>query len=178
MRIFTMRINYTLRNISRINKENFRFTICSFVSNYVLNSIIMKPLLLVLVFMVFFCTLCYSQKKIKHTPTTSVKPPIIKYGIASYYAKKFDKRRTANGEIYRSEKYSAACNVLPLGTWIKVTNLRNKRSVVLKTNDRLSAKNKRLVDLSWIAAKELGYISRGLTKVKVEVLDNFHLARE
>ncbi len=138
----------------------------------------MKSLLLVLVFTGIFCTLCYGQKKIKHKSSTSAKPPIVKYGTASYYAKKFDKRRTANGEIYRSEKYSAACNVLPLGTWIKVTNLRNNRSVVVKTNDRLNSKNKRLVDLSWIAAKELGYISRGLTRVRVEVLDNFHLAGE
>ncbi len=79
---------------------------------------------------------------------------------------------------FRAIKYSAACNVLPLNTWIKVTNLRNEKSIIVKTNDRLHAKNKRLIDLSRIAAKELEYLSRGLTKVKVEVLNNFHLEKE
>jgi rare lipoprotein A len=95
---------------------------------------------------------------------------VIKYGIASFYSAKFNGRRTANGEIYNDRKYTAACNVLPLNTWIKVTNLRNNRSVVVKVNDRMHPKNKRLVDLSKIAAKELGYAGRGLTKVKIEVI--------
>jgi rare lipoprotein A len=60
--------------------------------------------------------------------------------------------------------------VLPLGTWLKVTNLRNKRSVIVRVNDRLHPKNKRIVDMSKMAAERLGYIKRGLTQVKVEVL--------
>ena len=138
----------------------------------------MKPVLLVLIFTGLFFTHSSAQKNTKHKRSTSAKTPVIKYGTASYYAKKFDKRRTANGEIYSSKKYSAACNVLPFGTWIKVTNLRNNKSIVVRINDRLHPKNKRLVDLSWIAAKDLGYISRGLTRVKIEVLKDFHLARE
>lgn len=137
----------------------------------------MKAILLILIFTGLFFIRLDAQKKISK-PSTSQGKPVIKYGTASYYAKKFDKRRTASGEIYRSEKYSAACNVLPLKTWIKVTNLRNKRSVIVKINDRLHPKNKRLVDLSWIAARELGYISSGLARVKIEVLKDFHLARE
>lgn len=137
----------------------------------------MKPFLLVLSFVFCLFARVDAQTKTKSKHTTSSKP-VIKYGTASYYAKKFDKRRTANGEIYHSDKYSAACNVLPLGTWIKVTNIRNSRSVVLKVNDRLHPKNKRLVDLSWIAAKELGYIGRGLAHVKVEVMHDFHLVRD
>ncbi len=70
------------------------------------------------------------------------------------------------------------CNVLPLNTWIKVTNLRNDKSLVVKVNDRLHPKNTRLLDLSGLAAKDLGYISRGLTKVKIEVLNNFNLQGE
>jgi rare lipoprotein A len=92
------------------------------------------------------------------------------FGTASFYAEKFNGRKTANGEIYNSEKFTAACNVLPLGTWIRVTNLRNKRSVIVKTNDRLHVKMKRVVDLSYAAAEKLGYTRRGLTQVKVEVL--------
>jgi rare lipoprotein A len=60
--------------------------------------------------------------------------------------------------------------VLPLGTWVKVTNLRNGKSVVVKVNDRLHPKMKRIVDLTSAAAKKLGYTSAGLTRVKVEVI--------
>lgn len=92
------------------------------------------------------------------------------YGVASYYADKFNGRETANGEIYDSKKLTAACNVLPLGTWIRVTNLSNNRFVIVKTNDRLHARMTRIVDLSRVAAEKLGYIGKGLTKVRVEVL--------
>lgn len=93
------------------------------------------------------------------------------YGIASYYADKFVGRQTATGAIYSHNKLTAACNVLPLRTWIRVTNLRNKKSVVVQVNDRLHPKNKRIVDMSRMAAGQLGYIGRGLTQVKVEVLN-------
>lgn len=92
------------------------------------------------------------------------------YGTASFYADKFNGRQTSNGEIYSHSKYTAACNILPLGTWIRVTNLRNRKSVILKVNDRLHPKNPRLVDLSKVAAQTLGYVGRGLTQVKVEPL--------
>jgi len=98
-----------------------------------------------------------------------VTPKVI-YGTASYYHDKFNGRKTANGEIFSQKKMTAACNVLPLGTWIKVTNLRNGRTVVVKTNDRLHPRMKRVVDLSRTAAKQLGYTGHGLARVKVEVL--------
>jgi rare lipoprotein A len=60
---------------------------------------------------------------------------------------------------------------LPLGTWIKVTNLKNGKTVVVKVNDRIHPKMKRIVDLSRAAAQKLGYISNGLTRVKVELVD-------
>lgn len=92
------------------------------------------------------------------------------YGQASFYANKFHGRKTANGEIFDQNKMTCACNVLPLGTWIKVTNLRNGRTVVVKTNDRLHPKMKRIVDLTRGAATKLGFISSGLTRVKIEVI--------
>ena len=92
------------------------------------------------------------------------------YGKASYYANKFVGRKTANGEIFSQQKYTAACNVLPLGTWIRVTNEKNNRSVVVKINDRLHPKSKRIIDLTTLAAKKLNYIHGGLTRVKIEVL--------
>ena len=109
-----------------------------------------------------------SPKSSKSTkPTKSTK---VQYGTASFYSDKFNGRKTANGEIYNSKKLTAAHNTLPLGTWIKVTNLSNKKSVVVEVNDRLHPKNPRLVDLSRAAAQKLGYISKGLTKVRVDVL--------
>jgi rare lipoprotein A len=93
------------------------------------------------------------------------------YGIASFYAEKFNGRPTANGEIYDGKKMTAACNQLPMGTWIRVTNLKNNRSVIVKTNDRLHPRMKRVVDLSRAAAEKLGYVGRGLTQVRVEVLE-------
>src|SRR5215213_3002906 len=92
------------------------------------------------------------------------------YGTASYYADKFNGRPTYNDEIYDSKKMTAACNVLPMGTWIRVTNLSNNRWVIVKVNDKLHARMTRVVDLSRVAAEKLGYIGKGLTRVKVEVL--------
>ncbi len=91
-------------------------------------------------------------------------------GIASYYGNKFQGRKTASGEIFSQKKLTAACNKLPLGTRIRVTNLSNGRSVVVKVNDRLHPRMKRLVDLSRIAAEKLDFIRKGITRVKVEVL--------
>lgn len=93
------------------------------------------------------------------------------YGQASYYANMFVGRKTATGEIFSQDQMTAACNVLPLGTWIKITNLRNGKSIVVRTNDRLHVKTRRIVDLTRTGASKLGYISSGLTRVKVEVLN-------
>lgn len=140
----------------------------------------MKKLYLLLFLFVILHNSAPAQKKSTTKNKTaktahSPKKIIIKYGVASFYAKKFDGRRTANDEIFSSTKYTAACNQLPFNTWIKVTNLRNNKSVIVRVNDRLHPKNKRLVDLSKVAAKKLGYSGSGITKVKVEVLNNFHL---
>lgn len=139
----------------------------------------MKNLFFICLLLIAFSGNLYAQKAQKHKHETdsadsSSKKSTIKYGIASFYSKKFNGRQTANGEIFSSSKYTAACNRLPLNTWIKVTNLRNDKSVIVKVNDRLHPKNKRLVDLSRVAAKELGFTGRGLTRVKVEVLKNYH----
>jgi len=107
----------------------------------------------------------------KPEKNTKAKIGDVYYGVASFYGNKFIGKKTASGEIFSQEKYTAACNSLPLGTWIKVTNVKNKKSVVVKTNDRLHPKMKRIVDLTMAAASELGYIGKGLAKVKVEVIE-------
>ena len=123
--------------------------------------------------LVIFCLLvsCLVPGTVAQDPGKTAKPRIkLIYGTASFYANKFDGRKTANGEIFSQQKFTAACNLLPLGTWIKVTNLRNGRSVIVKINDRLHPRMKRVVDLSRTAAQKLNYLRSGLTKVKVEVL--------
>jgi len=136
----------------------------------------MKRLKMLLV-SAFLCLGAAAQQKdtthIRTTDSThkkSKKPPKTLFGTASYYADKFNGRKTASGELYSHTKATAACNQLPLGTWIRVTNLNNKRSVVVKINDRMHPRMKRVVDLSRSSAEKLGYTKRGLTQVKVEVL--------
>jgi len=127
---------------------------------------------------IVFCTCtCISQNSlsqdssiIKTKAPSSPKDIVIKYGLASFYANKFNGRLTANGNTFHSFKLTAACNVLPLGIWVKVTNLKNDKSVIVYINDRLHPKNKRLIDLSKTAAIQLNFISKGVTRVKVEVL--------
>ena len=94
----------------------------------------------------------------------------VQYGTASYYSNKFKGKPTASGQLYDPAKLTAAHNGLPLNTWIKVINQRNKKWVIVKVNDRLHKRNRRLVDLSYSAAKKLGATGHGLIKVKVEVL--------
>ncbi|MBY0537567.1 MAG: septal ring lytic transglycosylase RlpA family protein [Chitinophagaceae bacterium] len=96
--------------------------------------------------------------------------PKIKIGTASYYDNKFEGRKTASGEVYTQKKLTAASNTLPLQSWVKVTNLSNNRSVIVRINDRMHPKNRRLIDLSRAAASKLSFIGKGLTKVKVEYL--------
>jgi rare lipoprotein A len=110
----------------------------------------------------------------KHHKSKKVKREVSKekihYGTASFYANKFEGRKTSTGEIFSQKKLSAASNILPLNQWVRVTNTRNNASVVLRINDRMHRNNKRLIDLSKSAAKKLRYTGYGLAHVKVEVL--------
>ncbi len=91
-------------------------------------------------------------------------------GVASFYHDMFEGRKTANGEIFRQDKMTAAHKTLPLGTWVKVTNLNNDSTVIVKINDRMPLWNKRSIDLTEAAAGQLNYISRGLTRVLIEII--------
>lgn len=90
-----------------------------------------------------------------------------KSGIASFYHNKFVGRKTANGEIFSNQKYTAACNQYPLGTFLKVTNEKNGKVIYVKVNDRIGHP-KRMIDLSHRAAKDLNFVNSGITKVSVE----------
>ncbi len=89
-------------------------------------------------------------------------------GSASWYA--LDGRKTANGERMNSRAMTAAHRRLPFGTRIKVTNLRNGRSVIVRINDRGPFAKGRILDVSKAAARRLGFVGRGHTKVKISVL--------
>jgi len=110
---------------------------------------------------------CGQAKKHHHKPN---KPDSVQYGVASYYADKFEGRKTYTDEIFSQEKFTAASNTLPMHTWVRVTNLRNHLSVVVRINDKMHPRNRRLIDLSRAAATRLGYRGRGLTRVKIDVL--------
>jgi rare lipoprotein A len=88
-------------------------------------------------------------------------------GLASYYSDRFEGKRTASGETFRQAKLTAASNVYRFGTYVKVTNISNNKSVIVKINDRVKNPNV-LIDLSESAARQLGFIRKGVIKVKVE----------
>lgn len=109
-------------------------------------------------------------------PTDSVKPERIKVfkqnGTASYYAKKFNGRRTASGERYSGRKLTAAHRTLPFGTLVRVANAKTGKWLVVRVNDRGPYSRKRIIDLSYEAARQLGLTKgAGLLKVKIRVVE-------
>lgn len=91
-------------------------------------------------------------------------------GIASYYgSKKFHNRKTASGERMHRDSLTAAHRKYPFGTLLKVTNLKNNKSVVVRVNDRGPRSRRRVIDLSVAAARQLDFLKAGVTRVKVEL---------
>ena len=91
-------------------------------------------------------------------------------GEASWYGPGFYGNRTANGEVFRPGTLTAAHRTLPFGTKVRVTNLWNGRSAVVRINDRGPFHGRRVIDLAHGAASQLGLISSGIAQVKLEVL--------
>jgi len=118
----------------------------------------MRKIILLLVFL--WTNISFSQ-----TDTTKAE-----YGIASFYAKKFEGRKCSSGQIFRNDSLTGAHKTYKFGTLVKITNLKNDSTVVVRINDRLPKKSKRSIDLTLRAAKQLNFIKFGLTKVKIEVL--------
>ncbi|MGA7522227.1 MAG: septal ring lytic transglycosylase RlpA family protein [Acidobacteriaceae bacterium] len=92
------------------------------------------------------------------------------FGIASWYGKFFQGKTTASGVPYNENALTCAHRTLPLGSVLRVTNLRNHRSVVVTVNDRGPVPENRIIDLSYAAAQALGFSERGLAPVKVELI--------
>lgn len=92
-------------------------------------------------------------------------------GIASWYGKKFHGHRTSSFEKYDMYAMTAAHTTLPIPTYVRVTNLDNDRSVIVRVNDRGPFHPGRIIDLSWAAAQKLGYIGNGTARVRVEAIE-------
>jgi rare lipoprotein A len=129
-----------------------------------------KPILFLYALLLLGITSMAQAPRVPGLRDTTGRLSAIQYGVASYYSNSFEGKQTAAGEVYSKKAMTAAHNALPFGTWIRVTNLSNKKTVVVRVNDRLHHRNRRLVDLSLAAAVVLGYTKKGLTRVKVEVL--------
>lgn len=91
-------------------------------------------------------------------------------GIASWYGNPYHGRRTASGEIFDMTSASAAHRTLPFGTRVKVTNLENGRSIVLRINDRGPFVRHRIIDVSKGAAQALGFVRQGTAQVRVQIV--------
>ncbi len=108
--------------------------------------------------------------------TKAIKSTLLGEGKASFYAGDFHGQTTANGEKFNMNHLTAAHPSLPFGTWVRVTNLRNGRDVVVRINDRGPFIKGRIIDLSAGAAKALDIMKTGTTRVKIETLGTKHSA--
>ena len=104
------------------------------------------------------------------TPPQAPRVRSVSQGQASWYGPGFFGNRTANGEVFRPGTLTAAHRTLPFGTKVRVTNLRNGLSTVVRINDRGPFHGNRVIDLAHGAAHHLGLISSGVANVKLEVL--------
>lgn len=97
----------------------------------------------------------------------------VSYGVASWYGAQYQGRRTANGEIFDMYQYTAAHRSIPFGSKVRVTNLNNNRSVIVRVNDRgpFAKTEERIIDLSMAAAQDIDLTTAGVAKVKVELLE-------
>src|SRR5690554_4557690 len=95
---------------------------------------------------------------------------VIQQGTASFYGKRFHKKKTASGEIFDMNDYTVAYKHLPFGTLLKVTNLKNGHEVFVKVNDRLPKHSRRIIDLSRTAADQLDMIRDGVASVQLIAL--------
>lgn len=118
-----------------------------------------KHTLKILFFLSLSCSFCYAQKLGDES-----------YGISSFYAQYFYNKPTSTGEILQRNQYTAAHMTLPFGTMVEVTNIANKRFVIVRINDRGPFKPGRIIDLTENPARWLKMTNKGLTKVKIKVV--------
>ena len=115
----------------------------------------------------------------QQTPDTLKPPKVRKFqiGRASWYGRIFQHKQTASGEPFDMYQFTAAHRTLPLGSWVKVTNLKNDRSVIVRINDRGPMPKGRIIDLSYGAARMLGFGDRGIEPVRLDLMQPTTVAR-
>jgi len=99
-----------------------------------------------------------------------VRAPKGEVGLASWYGIERQGKPTASGELFDKDRLTAAHRKLPMGTTVRVTNLKNLESTLLRINDRGPGISGRVIDVSWAAAKRLGFLEAGLTRVEIDVV--------
>ena len=92
----------------------------------------------------------------------------IEKGSASYYSNAMNGHKTSSGEVFQNSGFTAAHKTLPLGSYVRVTNLKNDSTVVLKVNDQLSKSSSHIIDVTLEAAKKLNFVRNGIATVSVE----------
>ena len=156
----------------------------------IVDSFMKYILSLILFFIVFSCTpsprytpdktKAIIKKPGKKTKKYDRSKKVLK-GISSYYGPKFHGKLTANGEVYDMYGLTAAHKTLPLNTIVRVTNLSNDKSLILRINDRGPYVGDRILDCSYGAAKKLDFVQSGTTDVRIEVIewgDNKYMKRD
>lgn len=111
-------------------------------------------------------------KASKSAPKAKHRPHWFQLGRASWYGKNFQGQPTASGEAFDMNQMTCAHRSLPLGSLVRVTNLRNHRSVVVRVTDRGPMVPSRIVDLSYAAARVLGFYGRGTSRVRLDLIDS------
>ncbi len=111
----------------------------------------------------------YTVLGMSFTPMTRLQP-FTQEGIGSWYGTKFNGLKTSNGDTYDMFAMTAAHPTLPLPSYVRVTNTQNNRSVIVRVNDRGPFHNGRIIDLSFTAAYKLGYVDKGSSPVRVELI--------
>lgn len=130
----------------------------------------MRVLKVLVIALTFLFSSCASAVRYSTQDTTFKNSEKVQIGVASYYGAEFHGRPTTSGEIYDMNALTAAHPSLPLGTLVKVTNLSNNKSVIVRINDRGPFKKNRIIDVSYEAAKQLGFLNDGTALVKIEVI--------
>jgi rare lipoprotein A len=126
----------------------------------------MKKQLFIFLSLIFLLFACHRKSVPSSLPGDG--KVITEIGEASFYSDKYDGRKTSNGETFEQKKLTAAHKELAFGTWVKVTNLSNNKSVMVRVNDRGPFVKGRIIDLSKAAAEKIDMINAGVIKVKIE----------
>ena len=112
-----------------------------------------------------------SKKSNPRSLKTAKRVPKVITGVSSFYGTDFHGKLTANGEVYDMYGLTAAHKTLPLNTIVRVTNLANNKSLILRINDRGPYIKGRILDCSYGAAKKLDFLLQGTTKVRLEIIE-------